>query len=185
LSQRMVGSRVQRGSQAICPALRSGLRWSLIPAPAAGTTARLRRRCRRGKETRSLLDRSGRPRSRPRSGVRRRRCPSLISLQLSLAPMRVFTIGVEHALDAAIECPHDANASKHRRATEIHDEEKGLHRGLPLRCRMFGLRQPRDVSRRVTQGDKLATAGSGYRIVEGAAPSPIANDASPFCRIGS
>jgi len=36
--------------------------------------------------------------------------PSSIPRQLALSPMSVFAVGIEHALDAVIERPHDADA---------------------------------------------------------------------------
>jgi hypothetical protein len=44
--------------------------------------------------------------------------------------MMIFAIGVEHALDTAVQCPHDADAGEHRRPAERHDQDQGLHRRM-------------------------------------------------------
>jgi hypothetical protein len=39
---------------------------------------------------------------------------SLFSLELPLPPMRVFAVGVEHALDVAVQRPQDADPRVHQ-----------------------------------------------------------------------
>jgi hypothetical protein len=47
-------------------------------------------------------------------------------------------------------------------------------------CCVLGLGKPGNLGRRVAQGDKLAAGQDGYRIIEIATPSPIANGANLF-----
>jgi hypothetical protein len=80
-----------------------------------------------------------------RAGVRcksgHRRWPaSSIAHQLPPAPMMLFAVGIERALDVAILPPHDANARNHRRAAVRRDQEHRLDRGrlnLPQSARFF------------------------------------------------
>jgi hypothetical protein len=57
--------------------------------------------------------------------------------------MVVFAIGVEDALDAAVQGLHDTDAREHRRAARYRDQDQGFHRSLPLRGRVLGLRKLR------------------------------------------
>jgi hypothetical protein len=68
-----------------------------------------------------------------------------IPLQLPLAPMGVFAIGIEHALDVAVQCPHDADSRQHRGTASHRDEYQGFHRVLPFRRGMIGLGKLGDV----------------------------------------
>ena len=62
---------------------------------------------------------------------------SSIPRQFPPTPMMVFAIGIEHALDVAVQRSHDADAREHRRAAR--DQDQGFHSGLPLR-RLTGAR---------------------------------------------
>ena len=59
--------------------------------------------------------------------------------------MMIFPIRIEMANVMAVQRPHDADARKHRRATERRHQDQGFHRRLPFRGRVLGLRQLRDV----------------------------------------
>src|ERR1700674_4876486 len=52
---------------------------------------------------------------------------SFFSLQLPSSPMVVFAIGVEDALDAAVQGLHDTDAREHRRAARYRDQDQGFH----------------------------------------------------------
>jgi hypothetical protein len=73
----------------------------------------------------------------------------------------VFAISVEHPLDVAVQCSHDANARHHGRAVEFDYQDQGFYRGRPLLELLFGLGQLLDIFRRVLQGDGLANRGAG------------------------
>jgi hypothetical protein len=49
--------------------------------------------------------------------------------------MRVFAIGIEHALDVSVKRSHNADPGEHRRAVTS-DEHQGLHCifAIPARC---------------------------------------------------
>jgi hypothetical protein len=53
--------------------------------------------------------------------------------------MMIFAIRIEHAPDVPVQCPHDADASKHRRAAVLCDQEQHFDRGLPFLELLFGL----------------------------------------------
>ena len=44
-----------------------------------------------------------------------------------------------------VQCPHDADPGEHRRATKLHNQQQGFHRGLPFRGIVLGLGQLGDV----------------------------------------
>jgi hypothetical protein len=55
--------------------------------------------------------------------------------------MGVFAIGIEHALDVAVQRSHDANVREHRwAAVAFGDQDQGFYRGLPLLDLLFALR---------------------------------------------
>src|SRR5258708_6557943 len=83
---------------------------------------------------------------------------SSVPRQLPAAPMMVFAIGIEHALDVAVQCPHDADARKHRRPARGRDQDQSFHGRLPVGSLVLGLRKLRDVVASVLERDKLATA---------------------------
>jgi len=63
------------------------------------------------------------------------------SIARQLAPrMMLFAVGIEHALDVAIQCPLDADTREHRRAARLSDQNQGLHRCLhsAASCSAFG-----------------------------------------------
>jgi hypothetical protein len=62
--------------------------------------------------------------------------------------MRVFAVRIEHALDAAVQRSHDADARKHRRAARCRDQDQGLYCVLPFRLIRFGLRERCDEAGR-------------------------------------
>jgi len=62
---------------------------------------------------------------------------------------------------AAVQCPHDPDPRQHRRPAVRRDQDQGLHRGLPLWCRVFRLRQFGDVVAGILERDELAPRGSG------------------------
>jgi hypothetical protein len=108
---------------------------------------------------------------------------SSIPRQFPPAPTCLFVIGIKHALNVAVQRPHNADARHHRRAAKRSDWDQGFHGGLPFLGFVLGLRKPCDVCADVLAGDDLATAGQRYGIVKASLPPPIANSASPFCPI--
>jgi len=46
--------------------------------------------------------------------------------------MMLFPIGIEHALDVAVQSPHDADAGQHSWAAVLCDQEQHFDRGLPF-----------------------------------------------------
>ena len=52
---------------------------------------------------------------------------------------------VEHALDVAVQRPHDTDARKHRRPVLFCDRQQRFHRGLPFVGIVFRFRQLRNV----------------------------------------
>lgn len=95
--------------------------------------------------------------------------------------MRLFAIGIEYALDMAVQRSHEPHARHHRRTTS-RDEQQNLDRGLPFRQVGFLLWQLRDVVGYVLQRDELATVRQRYRILEfslRAAVSHQANRSAP------
>jgi hypothetical protein len=85
--------------------------------------------------------------------------------------MMILAIGIEHALDAAIERPHDADVRKHCWTTARRHQDQGLHGGLPFGRRVFGLGELGDIVARVAEGDELAPAGQRDRLVERSLPA--------------
>jgi hypothetical protein len=69
---------------------------------------------------------------------------SAIPLQLPLSPVRLFPIGLEFADIVPVKRPHHADPGEHRRHA-TRDEHQGLHRVLPFRRGMLGLRKLGDV----------------------------------------
>jgi hypothetical protein len=100
--------------------------------------------------------------------------------------MMLFPIRIEHPLDVAVQCPHDADARKHRRsAVAFGDHDQRLDRSLPFLELLFGLWQLLDISGGILKSDKLATAGQRDRIFEFALPTPIAMTPTFFIEFGS
>src|ERR1700730_10100152 len=98
----------------------------------------------------------------PRWALSRRefgRDPSSIPRQLALSPMRVFAIGIEHALAVSVQGPHDADPREHRRAADRRDQEQRFDRCLPFLDLLFGLRKLLDMSGGILESDELAAAG--------------------------
>ena len=62
-------------------------------------------------------------------------------------------------------CARTSSSAKRR------DHDQGLHRRLPLRCLVLGLRQLRDEIARLLQRDEPATARQRDRVVELAGPA--------------
>ena len=72
-------------------------------------------------------------------------CGSGVPFQFPLPPVSTLARGIKFLNVAAVQRPHDADARKHRRATERRHQDQGFHRRLPFRGRVLGLRQLRDV----------------------------------------
>ena len=58
-----------------------------------------------------------------------------------------------------VQCPHDADPRRRRRAAFRRHQDQGLHRGLPFRRLVLSLRQLRDVGPGILERDELAAAG--------------------------
>ena len=110
-------------------------------------------------------------RSRHRTGHQWRLSFSVVARKLAAAPMMLFAVQVEHALDVTVQRPHDPDARKHAGAAERGDQDQRFHCHLPLRSLVLILGQFRDVSAGVLESDKRAAAGERNRIIEAPAPS--------------
>jgi hypothetical protein len=108
------------------------------------------------------------------SGRRQSPAPTLVlsqvSLELTASPMLVLPRRVEHALNVAIQCPHDTDAREHCRTAVRRDQDQGFHCSLPFRRCVIDLRKSRDVVASVLKGDQHATAGQGDWLIEDARP---------------
>jgi hypothetical protein len=85
--------------------------------------------------------------------------------------MMVLARRVEHALDVAIERPHDADARMHQEVATFGGADQASDGGLPLVELLFGLRKSGDVVSGIFEGDELSTIGQRDRIVERSLPS--------------
>jgi hypothetical protein len=59
---------------------------------------------------------------------------SLIPRQLPASPMLVLARRIKHPLDVPVQGPQDADARKHRRASQRGDQDQGFRGSLPLRA---------------------------------------------------
>jgi hypothetical protein len=89
--------------------------------------------------------------------------------------MMILAIGVEHALDVTFQCPHDANACKHRRSAKLHHEQKAFHCRSPFRRFVLSLWKLGDVIAGILQRDELASAGKRDWIFEWTFPAAISH----------
>src|SRR5258708_6356403 len=86
---------------------------------------------------------------------------SAIPRELAASPVLIFARGIEHPLDVAVQRPHDADASEHRRAAQFCNQDQALNRGLPLDgVRFFSWKFGR-VARCIEQVTGLRPEGSG------------------------
>jgi hypothetical protein len=46
--------------------------------------------------------------------------------------MMILSLRVKHPLDVTVQCPHDADARKHRGSAQRRDQDQHLHRRLPF-----------------------------------------------------
>ena len=98
-----------------------------------------------------------------------------IPCQLPPSPMRVLAVGIEHALDVAVQRPHDADPCEHRRPARGRDQDQRLHRSLPLLGLVLGLWEFGDVPAGVLQGDEVTSARQWDRFVEPPFPTAISH----------
>jgi hypothetical protein len=85
--------------------------------------------------------------------------------------MRVFARRIEHPLDVAVQCPHDADAHHHGRPVELDDQEQGFDSGLPfLLAILLSLRQFHDVVGGGAQSHQVAPTRQQDGIIERAGP---------------
>jgi hypothetical protein len=84
--------------------------------------------------------------------------------------MRILARWIEHPLDAAVQCPHDADPREHRRAAVRRHQDQGFHRRLPIQRFVFRLRQFGYVGAGVLQRYELPSVGQRDGIIEGALP---------------
>jgi hypothetical protein len=92
--------------------------------------------------------------------------------------MRVFPIGIELALDVAVQRSHNADPREHRRPARRRHQDQRFHRGLSLRGLVLGLRKLRDVVASILKRDELPAAGQGNGIVEGTFPAALSRHAA-------
>jgi hypothetical protein len=92
----------------------------------------------------------------------------MVPLQLATPAMMLFARRFKHALDVTVQCFHDADPRKHRRPAFRRDQEKGLHRGLPFRRFVLGLRKLGDVCSGILERDEFSATRKRDWLVEGA-----------------
>jgi hypothetical protein len=80
--------------------------------------------------------------------------------------MRVFAIGIEHALDVSIKPAQHPDARVHHEVTTFCSADQTPDRGLPFLEILFGFRQFHDVVGSILERDELASIGQGNRIVK-------------------
>jgi hypothetical protein len=90
--------------------------------------------------------------------------------------MRVFAIGVEHALDMPVQGPQHTNPRMHQRPTAFGCHDQRFGRGLPYLQVLLRRRQLHDVAGSIFQRRELAMAEQVDRIFD-------ARD-QPLSRIG-
>jgi hypothetical protein len=73
--------------------------------------------------------------------------------------MMGLPIRIELANLVAVQRLHDADPRQHCRPARLRDQEQRLHRRLPLRRLVLGLRKLRDVFAGILERDELAAAG--------------------------
>jgi hypothetical protein len=97
-----------------------------------------------------------------------------IARQLPLSPMCVFAIRIEHALNVAVQRPHEcAQTLLGRRAPRPGSRPPSLP---AIRGFMIGFRNFRDVIAGVLQRDEQAPAGQWYRVFELTLPATVVHD---------
>jgi hypothetical protein len=72
----------------------------------------------------------------------------------------VLAIGIEHALDVADRCSHDADAREHRRTSERRNQHQRFHCRLPLWRFVLGFGKLGDVVAGVLKRDELGGRGA-------------------------
>jgi hypothetical protein len=95
---------------------------------------------------------------------------SLVSLQLALAPVMAFLMGIKRHYDVSIQCSHDANARQQRWPVVLGNKYQRCHGRLPFRGVVLGLRQRHDVASGILQGEKAPAIGKRNRIVKRPGP---------------
>jgi hypothetical protein len=85
----------------------------------------------------------------------------LISLQLPLAPMGLFPLGLELTQDMTVQRPHDSDP-RHHRGTASRNQQQYFDRCLPFRQVGFLFRQAGDVVGCVTKRDERLAAGQRF-----------------------
>jgi hypothetical protein len=83
----------------------------------------------------------------------------------------------EYPLDVSVQCPHDADARKHRRAAfAFGDQDQRLDRSLPLLDLLFCLRQVLDISTktiRLRRFPVVLDGTSGFARFDGRAANTV------------
>jgi hypothetical protein len=77
--------------------------------------------------------------------------------------MMLFARRFEHAFDVSVQRLHHPNPRKHRRPAGRRDQDQGLHRRLPFRRFVLGLRKLGDLGPGILERDERAAAGKGWR----------------------
>jgi hypothetical protein len=86
---------------------------------------------------------------------------------------------IKHPFDVTVQGSHDADARHHRRAAvAFGDQDQDFNGSLPFLDLLFGLRQLLDISGGVLEGDELATARQGERIVKLSFPAALSRHAA-------
>src|SRR6266436_7230791 len=93
--------------------------------------------------------------------------------------MVLFAIGIELANAPAVQCPHHANPSEHRRSAVLDHQHQRLDRGLPFRERGFLFWQAGDVVAGVPQRDQRSPVGQQYWILKRALPAFVSHPRPP------
>jgi hypothetical protein len=107
----------------------------------------------------------------------------LISLQLPLAPMYFFAIGLELAHHVSLQLLHCADACKHCRSAEIGDEQERPDRNLPCSAILDDLLELENKGARIGSGNELPATRQRNGIIEFARPTTVADAATLSCRV--
>jgi hypothetical protein len=89
--------------------------------------------------------------------------------------MMILSIRIKLANVAAVQRPHEANPRKHRRPARRRHQDQRFHGRLPLRGRVLGFRQFRDVIAGILEGDELAAARQRDRFLKTPLPTTISH----------
>ncbi|MFY9956991.1 hypothetical protein [Bradyrhizobium sp.] len=89
-----------------------------------------------------------------------------VSRQFALPPSGLLRFRIEFNGLVPVDRLQHADPGEHRRAVRFRDQDQGLNGGLPCRMVLLGLRQLRDVVRRILERQKRLSLRDRNRIIE-------------------